>query len=75
MRSESFVRILAGSFVLLGVLLALVVSRWWLLLPAFVGANLIQSALTGYCPPTLILGRIRWLGDDGVIHWGGAKRS
>ena len=75
MRSESLVRILAGSFVLLGVLLALVVSRWWLLLPAFVGANLIQSALTGFCPPTLVLGKMGWLGEDGVIRWGGVKRS
>jgi len=71
MKAESFVRILAGSFVLAGVALTLVVSSWWLLLPAFVGANLFQSGLTGFCPPTLVLGKLGWLGADGVIRWGG----
>ena len=73
MKSESFVRILAGSFVLLGVALAALFSRWWLLLPAFVGANLIQSALTGFCPPTLVLSKLGWLDSQGVIHWGGRR--
>jgi hypothetical protein len=73
MKSESFVRILAGSFVLAGVLLAALVSRWWLLLPAFVGANLIQSALTGFCPPTLVLTKLGWLDSQEIIHWGGQR--
>jgi Protein of unknown function (DUF2892) len=73
MKSESFIRILAGSMVLLGVLLALLVSRWWLILPAFAGVNLIQSALTGFCPPTLVLSKLGWLGEDGIIHWGGKR--
>lgn len=71
MKPEPFVRILAGSLVLLGCALTLLVSRWWLLLPAFVGANLFQSALTGFCPPTLILTKLGWIGPDGSIHWGG----
>jgi hypothetical protein len=73
MKSESFVRVLAGSFVLIGLALALLVSRWWLLLPAFVGANLIQSAFTGFCPPTLILRKLGWLGEDGLIRWGASS--
>ncbi len=75
MKSESFIRILAGSMVLLGTLLAWRVSPWWLLLPTFAGANLIQSALTGFCPPTLVLRKLGWLGDDGIIHWGGRKSA
>jgi hypothetical protein len=71
MKPESLVRILAGSFVLAGVALTLLVSRWWLLLPAFVGANLLQSGFTGFCPPTFILTRLGWIGQDGIIHWGG----
>jgi len=49
------------------------VSPWWLLLPTFVGANLTQSALTGFCPPSLLLSKLGWLDKDGIIHWGGAK--
>jgi hypothetical protein len=74
MKTESFVRILAGSFVLPGTFLAWRVSPWWLLLPGFVGANLIQSALTGFCPPTLLLTKTGWVDRDGVIHWGGRPR-
>ena len=70
MKIESFIRLLAGSFVLLGTLLAWRVSPWWLLLPAFVGANLIQSAFTGFCPPTLVLTRLGWLDHSGVVHCG-----
>jgi len=75
MKIESFIRLTAGSLVLIGTALAYFVSPWWLLLPAFVGANLAQSAITGFCPPSLILTRLGWLGEDGVIHWGGSKES
>lgn len=73
MKIESFIRVLAGSFVLLGLALAQFVSVWWLLLPAFVGVNLIQSAFTGFCPPTLLLRALGWVDDGGVIHWGGRR--
>jgi hypothetical protein len=73
MKIESFIRVLAGSVVLLGVALAHFVSPWWLLLPVFAGLNLIQSAFTGFCPPSLLLGKLGWLDADGVIHWGGVK--
>jgi hypothetical protein len=73
MKIESFIRILAGSMVLLSVALVHFVSPWWLLLTCFVGLNLIQSALTGFCPPTIILTKLGWLGADGVIHFGGRK--
>lgn len=75
MKIESLIRFMAGSLVLLGVALTYFLSPWWLLLPTFVGANLAQSALTGFCPPTLILAKLGWLGDDGVIHWGRPKRT
>ncbi len=45
----------AGSFVLIGVLLAWLASPWWLIVPAFVGANMVQSAFTGFCPLAKIL--------------------
>jgi len=71
MKTESLIRILAGSMILLSVALAHFVSPWWLLLTCFVGVNLIQSALTGFCPPTIILRKLGWVDDDNVIHWGG----
>jgi hypothetical protein len=39
-----------GVIVLISLLLVLVASKWWLLLTAFVGAQMLQSAFTGYCP-------------------------
>lgn len=71
MKIESFVRLLAGTVTLIGVALTYFVHPWWLLVPAFVGLNLVQSVFTGFCPPSLILRQIGWLGDDGIIHWGG----
>ena len=71
MKTESLVRLLAGTVVLLGTVLAWQVSPWWLLLPAFAGANLIQSVFTGFCPPTLILRKLGWVDENDVIHWGG----
>jgi hypothetical protein len=50
MKMESAIRILAGTMVLISISLAHWVSEWWLLLAVFVGFNLIQSALTGFCP-------------------------
>jgi hypothetical protein len=39
------------------VLLSALVSTWWLLLTAFVGLNLLQSGLTGFCPAAVVLRR------------------
>lgn len=75
MKSESFIRLLAGTFVVAGTLLAWRVSPWWLLLPGFAGANLAQSALTGFCPPTLLLQKLGWIDEHNVIHWGGRRTS
>jgi rhodanese-related sulfurtransferase len=75
MRIESLIRLLAGLVVLFGVALAALVSKWWLLLPAFAGVNLIQSAVTGFCPPGLFLRRIGWLDESGFIHWGGWRQA
>ena len=58
MKMESRVRILAGTFVLTSLVLSQVHNTWWLLLAAFVGVNLIQSAITGFCPAEMILSRI-----------------
>ena len=54
MKIENLIRILAGSMTLLGVALTHFVNPWWLLLPTFVGLNLIQSAFTGFCPAATV---------------------
>lgn len=73
MKIDSLIRLLAGTVTLVGVALAHFVSPWGLLLPAFVGLNLIQSVFTGFCPPSLLLRSLGWLDDDGIIHWCGQK--
>jgi len=44
----------AGCMVLLSAALTYWVSPWFLLLTAFVGLNLLQSAFTGFCPAALV---------------------
>jgi hypothetical protein len=73
MKTENFVCLLGGSLTLVSAVLAYFVSPWWLLLTGFVGLNLIQSAFTGFCPPTLLLRKLGWLGADGLIRWGGRR--
>jgi len=71
MKTDSFIRILAGSFILLSVALTALHSPWWLLFTSFIGLNLIQSALTGFCPPTWLLGKLNRVRPDGTINWRG----
>lgn len=58
MTMDNAIRVLAGTMVLISISLAHWVSEWWLLLTAFVGVNLIQSAFTGLCPAEHILRRL-----------------
>jgi Protein of unknown function (DUF2892) len=44
----------AGVMILASVMLTLLHSPWWLALTALVGANLLQSAFTGFCPAAKI---------------------
>ena len=74
MTTHQLIRLLAGGMTLLGVALTHWVHPAWLLLPAFVGLNLIQSVFTGFCPPTLLLEKLGWVDGNSVIHWGGRTR-
>ena len=63
MTIERYIRVFAGSFVLLSLLLGvdaspLFVSRWFLWLAAFVGANLLQFGFSNFCPLALILKKL-----------------
>ena len=55
MNVETWLRLIAGAFVVVSVALGAFVSSWFLLFTAFVGANLFQSAFTGWCPMMAIL--------------------
>lgn len=52
---EKTLRGIAGTFILISLLLAHYVNPLWLWFTAFVGANLLQSAFTNWCPMMAIL--------------------
>ncbi|MCB0878597.1 MAG: DUF2892 domain-containing protein [Thermoleophilia bacterium] len=49
---------MAGSVTLLGVLLSVFVSAWFLLLVAFVAASQWMYVATGACPASLVLEKV-----------------
>lgn len=49
---------MAGTMTLLSILLAVLVSPWFLLLTAFVGLNQLLFVAVGDCPASLILRRL-----------------
>lgn len=55
MTTDNAIRVLAGTMILISVALTYFVNRGWMLLTCFVGFNLIQSAFTGFCPPSILL--------------------
>jgi uncharacterized membrane protein YdcZ (DUF606 family) len=63
MTTERFIRFFAGTVVLVSLALGvpgspLFASANWLWVTAFVGANLLQSSFTGFCPLEKILLRL-----------------
>ena len=58
MNADRVVLAFAGTMVLLGVALGAFVNAWWLLLPAFVGANLLQTSFTRFCPAAMFLRKL-----------------
>ena len=63
MKTWQLVRLFAGLFILLSLALGvpgspLFASQWWLAFTAFVGANLLQSALTKWCLLETILRKL-----------------
>jgi hypothetical protein len=55
---EGYIRAIAGSFVLLSLVLGYLASPYWHLFTAFVGVNLLQSAFTRWCLMEKILARL-----------------
>ena len=55
MKIQRIIYFVAGTLVLTGLALGYWVNHLWLLLAAFVGLNLFQTAFTGFCPLERIL--------------------
>jgi hypothetical protein len=49
MTMERYIRAIAGSFILISLVLAYLHSAYWLFFTAFVGLNLLQSGFTKWC--------------------------
>ncbi|MEY2781456.1 MAG: hypothetical protein RL307_1160 [Pseudomonadota bacterium] len=63
MKSWQMVRLVAGLFILMSLALGveaspIYVSSWWLAFTAFVGANILQSAITRWCLMESILRKV-----------------
>lgn len=57
MAQKEMFRVAVGLMILASVALTAFVSQWWLLFTTFIGANMLQSAFTGFCPMDKILAR------------------
>jgi hypothetical protein len=55
---EQYIRAIAGSFVLISLILSRLHSPYWLFFTAFVGLNLLQSAFTKMCLMETILEKL-----------------
>lgn len=58
MTVENGVRMIAGLFIIISLVLSKLHHEYWLFLTAFVGLNLFQSAFTGLCPMVNILKKL-----------------
>ena len=63
MTVDNFVHVFAGTFILLSLALGVQASpifhsSYWLWFTAFVGANLLQYGVTGFCPMVPILKKL-----------------
>jgi len=58
MTIDRLVLAFAGSFILISVLLSVLHNPNWLWFTTFVGANLLQSAFTGFCPLAIVLKKL-----------------
>ncbi len=58
MTIDRAVLMFAGFVVLVSLALGFYISPYWFLLTGFVGLNLIQASLTGFCPAAMIFRKL-----------------
>ncbi len=54
---ERIIWLIAGTVVLGGICLGLLVNKYWFILPMLAGFNMIIFAFTGFCPMAVILNK------------------
>ncbi len=58
MTIDRAVMMFAGFMILLSLALGFYASPHWYLLTAFVGLNLMQASITGFCPAAIVFKRL-----------------
>lgn len=58
MTLDRSVMLFAGIMILLSVALSYWVSPLWMWFTVFIGANLIQSSFTGFCPAAIVMRKL-----------------
>jgi len=58
MTVDRYLRLIAGFFIMLSVVLGMTQDPRWYYFTAFVGLNLFQSAFTNWCPMITILRKL-----------------
>ena len=53
------IRLFAGTFILISLLMSAFVNYNWIYLSYFVGLNLFQSSITGFCPLEKIVNYVK----------------
>jgi len=62
MNIDQAVMAMAGAMVIISVVLGVIWTPWALAFTAFVGANLLQAAFTGFCPAAIIFSKLGFTG-------------
>ena len=55
MRQADLFRVIVGAMILASVILGTWVSPWWYAFTVFIGANMLQSAFTHFCPMDMLI--------------------
>lgn len=58
MTIERWIRVIAGTMIAVSATLGWLLSPWWLVWTIFVGVNLTQFGLTGFCPMQSLLRKL-----------------
>jgi hypothetical protein len=59
MTQSDLFRAIVGTMILISVVLTIFVSKWWLAFTVFIGANMLQSAFTHFCPMDMFIARTK----------------
>lgn len=55
---SDYIQTVAGSFIVISLALGIFVHEYWFFFTLFVGLNLFQSGITGFCPLAIILKKL-----------------